>query len=141
MFMNLLDLLDRIYIVLDKLDPKHPNVKKVNKILSTAEKAILSWAKIIWIRIDDIKEIKNLDENKDKDKDTLGDEEPKEGTPEEESKETPAEEAAEPKDDEGDGKPGDGKRIKIRAMFGNLPDDKKEEFKWKMGDKFNSLWL
>jgi len=138
MFMNLLELLDRIYTVLDKLDPKHPSVKKVNKILTTAEKAILSWAKIIGIKIDDIKEIKNADENKD----PLDAEEPEEGTPEEEEKETPEEEAKEkepwePNEDDS----WDGKKIKIRAMFGSLPDDKKEEFKWKMGDKFNSLWL
>jgi len=135
MFMNLLELLDRIYTVLDKLDPKHPNVKKVNKILSTAEKAILSWAKIIGIMVDDIKEIKNPDETKD----PLDAEE---WSSKEEDNETPEEEADEMSDeneDESDAE--DWKRIKIKAMFWKLPDDKKEEFKWKLWDKFNSLWL
>jgi hypothetical protein len=35
----------------------------------------------------------------------------------------------------------DGKRIKIKAMFWNLPPEKQESFKNKMWDKFNSLGL
>jgi hypothetical protein len=45
--MKLLDLLDRVYSVMERLDENHPNVKKVNKILSTAEKALIAGAKII----------------------------------------------------------------------------------------------
>ncbi len=138
--MNLLELIDRIYTVLEKLDPKHPNVKKINKTLATAEKALLTVAKIAWIRIDDIKEIKDEENLKSED----GWEEPKEDgwEPKEPGKEKP-EEDGEPKEEviEGEEWAWDDKKVKIKAMFWKLPPEKQEEFKWKMGEKFNSLWI
>lgn len=115
---------------MDKLDPKHPNVKKVNKILQTAEKAMLSGAKILGIRIDDIKEIKNADEES----------KPEEGSEEEESSESPEEESSEEETEEESYGPDD-KKMRIKMMFGKLSPEKQNAFKEKMGDKFNSLGL
>lgn len=141
MLMNLLELLDRIYSVLEKLDPKHPNVKKVNKILSTAEKALLAWAKIVGIRIDDIKEIKGKPWDYEKDPLEKWDEE---WTPKEESKESPEDENAEQDklaNDENQPEEWDDKKVKIKMMFWKLSPEKQAAFKDKMWDKFNSLWI
>jgi len=153
--MKLLDLLDRIYSVMERLDENHPNVKKVNKILSTAEKALLAWAKIIWIKLNDIVEIKWNKTNSDEDvaeEDEEGWEKKEEETIEDEDNEddTDLDSSDEHKniswfdlkkwwlnDDWSD----DGKRIKIKAMFWSLPPEKQTSFKNKMWNKFNSLGL
>ncbi len=137
--MNVIQLITRIYEVLERLDPKHPNVKKVNKILSTVEKALLSWAKVAGIRIDDIKEIKN-EEDLDVDKKEGDEDENGEETSEDINEKPESNDAVEGEDEYENDMEGD-KKIKIKAMFWKLSPEKQEKFKWKMWDKFSSLGL
>ncbi len=137
--MNVIQLITRIYEVLERLDPKHPNVKKVNKILSTVEKALLSWAKVAGIKIDDIKEIKN-EEDLDVDKKEGDEDENGEETSEDINEKPESNDAVEGEDEYENDMEGD-KKIKIKAMFWKLSPEKQEKFKWKMWDKFSSLGL
>jgi hypothetical protein len=128
--MKIVQLLDRIEKAREVMDTVR--LKKLDTILSQAEKLLMKAAKSSGIRVDDIDEITADVEEEEVDEGEEGEdteEEAPEGAVQVETPETK-------KMWEDDEKMG-----KIKGIYGGLPEEKKTQFKEKMGAKFNMLGL